>query len=161
MHYRSMDVDFTPLKTFATSRPVLYGAPLAAVCGVVLGLVFQVGSQTEVRDYTDMPRRTFAQQEAGPIAWPSGKVPDYVIGSDFLPGPERMAPPAPLEPEPFEMPPVMTYNALPAPVEMAQRPAVPEGRWASRDGDILDVSLPEDREMPEPEPAMDDSEPLP
>ena len=154
-----MDVDLTPLKRFASSRPVLYGTPLAALLGVVLGLVFQVGSQTEPTPYTELPSRAFAQEEASPIVWPSGKVPDYVIGSDFLPGPERMAPPAPLEPEPFEPPPVMTYNALPAPVEMAQRPPATEGRWASRDGDILDVSLPEDHEMADRASALDDSQP--
>jgi len=145
-----MDIDLTPLKTFAASRPVLYGAPLAAVLGVVLGLVFQVGSQTEASVESRPINRAALEDAALPISWPAGKVPDYVIGTDFLAEarPREIHQPryeveavypasddAPPEPEP--------------PTVIAARPAREETRWASTQGDIMDIRLPED-EPPEP-----------
>lgn len=143
-----MDIDLTPLKTFAVSRPVLYGAPLAAVLGVVLGLMFQVGSQTEPYAETPPLNRAALEDSAQPVGWPSGKVPDYVIGTDFLAETrprETYQPRYEIEPTP------MAYAAPePAPaVIVAARPARDETRWASTQGDIMDIRLPED-EPPEP-----------
>ena len=82
------------------------------------------------------------------IAWPAGKVPDYVIGTDFLRATEP--PPAiqlasyetDYEPPPApDLPPYETPRHGPA--EPPPDPGAP--RWASERGDILDVSLPEDR----------------
>ncbi|WP_419254943.1 hypothetical protein ACN2C6_05755 [Caulobacter sp. ErkDOM-YI] len=143
-----MDFNLTPLKTFAVSQPVLYGAPLAAVLGVVLGLVFQVGPQTEAFVETQPFNRAAMADTTQPIGWPSGKVPDYVIGTDFL------AQTRPRETDPprheVEPPPVVYAAPEPAPTAMvAARPARDETRWASTRGDILDIRLPED-EPPEP-----------
>ncbi|HQR88951.1 MAG TPA: hypothetical protein PLH31_06740 [Caulobacter sp.] len=153
-----MDIDLTPLKTFTASRPVMYGAPAAALLGVVLGLFFQVGSQAEPADDAQTPSRAYVEEEANPIAWPSGKVPDYVIGTDFL-----------AEAKPYDHPPAVyadddyaaqyvpastpAVEAAPPPVVIAARPAYEnrpereESRWASTEGDILDVRLPEDTSM--------------
>ncbi|WP_419317486.1 hypothetical protein ACN2C7_13520 [Caulobacter sp. ErkDOM-E] len=138
-----MDFDLTPLKTFAVSRPVLYGAPLAALLGVALGLVFQVGSQTEPFVEARPLNRAALEDHAQPIGWPSGKVPDYVIGTDFL------AQTRPLEtysPHYEIEPPAMVYAAPEPepPALVAARPARDETRWASTRGDILDIRLPED-----------------
>lgn len=150
-----MDIDLTPLKTFAASRPVLYGAPLAGVLGVVLGLVFQVGDQSEPFQNAQASSRAYVEAEANPIAWPSGKVPDYVIGTDFL-AQARDHAPAPViyaeddyaaqsvpasTPAAETAPPPVVIAARPA---YRERPAREETRWASTDGDILDVRLPED-----------------
>ena len=138
-----MAMDLTPLKTFAVSRPVLYGAPLAAVLGVVLGLVFQVGAQTEPYIASQPLNLAALDDGAQPITWPSGKVPDYVIGTDFLAeAAPRDVPQARYEVEP----PPATYAAPePAPpVMIAARPPRDETRWASTQGDILDIRLPED-----------------
>ncbi len=143
-----MDFDLTPLKTFAVSRPVLYGAPLAAALGMVLGLMFQVGPQTEAPVETQPSNRAALEDTTQPIGWPSGKVPDYVIGTDFLAetlSRETYQPRYEVEPPP------LVYGAPePAPPAMvAARPARDETRWASTQGDILDIRLPED-EPPEP-----------
>lgn len=150
-------MDLTPLKTFATSRPVMYGAPAALALGMALGLTFQVGSQTEPSAYVEPPSRAYVAEDANPIAWPSGKVPDYVIGTDFL---AQAAPrhdlPAIYAADDYvaQSIPVSTPSATaasePEPVVVAardaypERPAREETRWASTGGDILDVRLPED-----------------
>jgi hypothetical protein len=138
-----MDIDLTPLKTFVGSRPVLYGAPLAAVLGVVLGLVFQVGSQTETSAETRPLNRAALEDSAQPTGWPSGKVPDYVIGTDFL---AEARPRQTYQPRyEVEPTPVVYADPEPAPpVIVAARPARDETRWASTQGDIMDIRLPED-----------------
>ncbi|WP_425995785.1 hypothetical protein [Caulobacter sp. DWR1-3-2b1] len=141
-------MDLTPLKTFTSSRPVMYGAPFAAVLGVALGLVFQVGSQTEASDYALAPNRAYAEEDANPIAWPSGKVPDYVIGTDFLAeAPSRQIYQARYEVEPEPVVHAASDYTAPEPappVAVAPRPAREETRWASTQGDIMDIRLPED-----------------
>jgi hypothetical protein len=138
-----MAIDLTPLKTFAASRPVAYGAPLAAVLGVVLGLVFQVGAQTEPYVESQPLNLAALEDTAQPIGWPSGKVPDYVIGTDFL---AQIRPRETYQPHyEVEPPPVVYAAPEPAPTAMvAARPARDETRWASTRGDILDIRLPED-----------------
>jgi len=143
-----MDIDLTPLKTFAVSRPVLYGAPLAAALGVALGLVFQVGSQTEASVENRPLNRAALEDVAQPVGWPSGKVPDYVIGTDFL---AETRPRETYQPR-YEIEPTRVAYTAPEPappVTVAARPARDETRWASTQGDIMDIRLPED-EPPEP-----------
>lgn len=134
------------LKTFALTRPVAYGAPACAMVGALAGLAMQTGPQDA---YTpDMqPVWSTAEQTAEPISWPSGKIPDYVVGTDFLratqPPPVQMvAYDASYEPPPApEMPPYEPGRHGPA--EPPPDPDAPH--WASERGDILDVSLPEDQ----------------
>jgi hypothetical protein len=148
-----MDIPWTQLKTFALTKPVLYGAPSAAVLGIVLGLVFRVGPQID-EDRTMEPfDRAAVEETATPIAWPAGKVPDYVIGTDFV---AMTKGPRPIYLSDFAPPP------LPEPVSYAaEEPASPppppvvvqaERRWPSSQGDILSVALPEDA-PPAPKPA--------
>ena len=142
-----MEWSWTPLKTFARSRPVLYGAPTAAVFGVVLGLVFRVGPQLAEPSTMEPFSRASIEDTANPISWPSGKVPDYVIGTDFL---AAMRQPDPIvadtgyyEPASYREP-APALVAEPPPVVIAANAAREESRWASTRGDILDVRLPED-----------------
>ena len=138
-----MDIPFTPLKTFALTRPVLYGAPLAAVIGIAFGLVFRIGGQIEDPAPEQSVNRAALEETAAPIAWPTGKVPDYVIGTDFLAPPQvqRTAATYYRDEEPFVMPPPMD---VPPPLVTVARTPVTQPRWASTQGDILDVALPED-----------------
>jgi hypothetical protein len=132
------------LKAFTLTRPVAFGAPACAVIGALAGLAMQTGAQD--RGYTpEMEAAQYAQQEtAEPISWPSGKVPDYVVGTDFL---QATQPPPPIqyaayEPSPApELPPYVPAQHGPA----TPPPSADAPNWASERGDILDVSLPEDR----------------
>jgi hypothetical protein len=142
-----MEWSWTPLKTFAQTRPVLYGAPTAAVLGVVLGLVFRVGPQIAEAPTMEPFNSASAEDTASPISWPSGKVPDYVIGTDFL---AATRPPAPIVADTGYYEPVSYREPAPAPVAepppvvIAANAAREESRWASTRGDILDLRLPED-----------------
>ena len=132
------------LKAFVATRPVAYGAPSVAIAGVLAGLVLQTGPQDGpyVPEMERVERAILA--EAEPIAWPSGKVPDYVIGTDALRPPPAPAPAvqyADYAPPPApELPPYVPADHGPA----EPPPAPDETRWASAQGDILNVSLPED-----------------
>lgn len=132
------------LKAFALTRPVAYGAPAFAFAGLLAGIFMQMGPQDGpyVPEMERVERPVLA--EAEPIAWPTGKVPDYVIGTDALKV-ARTPPPA-LQYADYEPPPAPD---LPPYVPAEHGPATPpprpeETRWASSRGDILDVSLPED-----------------
>jgi len=136
-----------PLKAFAVTRPVAYGAPACALVGLLAGLAMRPGPQLEPYNPEMEPTRVAQQDYAEPIAWPAGKVPDYVIGTDFL---EATRPPPvqtvsydpdyepPLAPD---LPPYVPGDHGPA----TPPPPADAPRWASERGDILDVSLPEDR----------------
>jgi len=137
------------LKAFALTPPVLYGVPACAFAGVLAGMAMQTGPQ-DVGYTPEMEAAQYAQQEyAEPIAWPSGKVPDYVVGTDFL---QATQPPPPIQYADYEPSPA---PELPTYVPSEHGPATPPPtvdapNWASQRGDILDVSLPEDRK---PQPA--------
>jgi hypothetical protein len=142
-----MEWSWTPLKTFAQTRPVMYGAPTAAVLGVILGLAFRVGPQLAEPSTMEPMSQASIEDTANPIAWPSGKAPDYVIGTDFLAATRR---PDPIvadtgyyEPAAYREP-APAPVAEPAPVVIAANAAREEPRWASTRGDILDLRLPED-----------------
>ena len=64
-------------------RTPLIGALVALSVGLTAGLVLRTGSQEAP------PAESYAlgggpYAEVEPIAWPGGKVPDYVVGTDFL-----------------------------------------------------------------------------
>ena len=132
------------LKAFALTRPVAYGAPACAMAGVLMGLVLRTGPQDGpyVPEMERVDRPAMAQAE--PIAWPAGKVPDYVIGSDALEA--ARTPPPTLQYADYQPPPAPDIPPyVPAEHGPATPPPTPdETRWASARGDILDVSLPED-----------------
>lgn len=140
------------LKAFALTRPVMYGVPACAFAGVLAGMAMQTGPQ-DVGYTPEMETAQYAQQDyAEPISWPSGKVPDYVVGTDFL---QATQAPPPVQYADYEPPPA---PELPAYVPSEHGPATPPPpsvdapSWASQRGDILDVSLPEDRK-PKPQSA--------
>jgi len=139
-------------------RAALTGAAVALAMGLAGGLVLRTGSQAAPETETAF---MFAptDEPAQPIAWPGGEVPDYVIGSDFLPGrqPEQTpvvvasyelpeyVPAAWAEPEPEPQP------LSPAEAQPVRREEVPDRRWPSTAGYILDTRLPEDApEAPSP-----------
>lgn len=135
------------LKAFALSRPVLYGAPAAAFAGVLAGFAMQTGAQ-EAGYMSQMETVQYAlQDDVQPVSWPTGKVPDYVVGTDFL---KATQPPPPVVYADYEPPPAPD---LPPFVPAEHGPATPPPpadapRWASERGDILDVSLPVDAGRP-------------
>lgn len=141
----------TRLKAFALTRPVAFGAPACAAVGVLAGLVMRPGAQ-EAPYAPDMaPIQTPYEALAEPTAWPAGKVPDYVIGTDFL---KAQQPPPPIDYASYEpsyeppLPPEVSPY-VPADHGPATPPPDPDApQWASERGDILDVSLPEDRVQP-------------
>jgi len=129
------------LKAFALTRPVAIGAPACAVIGALAGLAMQAGAQDRAFTPEMEPARYAQQDEAQPLSWPAGKVPDYVVGTDFL---QATQPPPPVEYADYEPPPPLELPPY-APAEHDQAappPAAPN--WASQHGDILDISLPED-----------------
>lgn len=138
-----MAFDLTPLMTFVVSRPVLFGAPLAAMLGAILGLVSQVGPQTAAPVETRPLNYAALEDRLQPIEWPAGKVPDHVIGTDFLAEarPRQTSPPQ----DAIEPPPMVLATPEPSsPVLLTTRPAHDATRWPSQQGDILDLRLPED-----------------
>jgi hypothetical protein len=143
------------LKAFALTRPVMYGAPAVAMVGLLAGLAMKTGPMNG--PYTPEMERVQGEYraEAEPISWPAGKVPDYVVGTDFLqatqPQPIQVAyQDASYEPPPVpDVPPYVPAQHGPA----TPPPPADAPHWASERGDILDVSLPEDR-APKPIPMV-------
>jgi hypothetical protein len=123
--------------------------------GVLAGLVMKTGPQDGPYTPEMEPVRGAEQAMAEPISWPAGKVPDYVVGTDFLeatqPPPIQMASyePSYEAPPPMDVPPYVPAQHGPA----TPPPPADAPRWASQGGDILDVSLAEDR-APQPVPTV-------
>ena len=135
------------LKAFALTRPVAYGAPVCAVVGALAGFMMQTGSQDTGFTPEMSPAQTQIEAMAEPTSWPSGKVPDYVIGTDFIKATQapsiQMAAYTPSYDLPVA-PDVPDYQ--PGQHGPAMPPPDPDSyRSATRDGNILDVSLPEDQ----------------
>lgn len=134
------------LKAFGATKPVIFGAPACAFIGALTGLALQTGPQDELFQPPMEPARTMAEATVEPIVYPSGNLPDYVVGTDFLKA--TQAPPvtyASYEPPPLPPPPELPAY-IPARHGPADMPTAAEGgRRASERGDILDISLPEDR----------------
>jgi hypothetical protein len=133
-------------------RTALIGAAVALTIGLAGGLVLKTGAQTAPDgEMAYAPAATYAQAE--PIAWPSGKVPDYVIGTDFL----RVQ-------QPGQPPVVVASYDVPEYVPTAWTEPTPQAQpirlvetsertWPSTGGDILNTRLPEDA-PPAPEPPL-------
>jgi hypothetical protein len=139
-------------------RAALVGAVAALAAGLTGGLILKPGSQTAPEAeiaFVSGP----AYDQVQPVAWPSGKVPDYVVGTDFLPGQPPEQPPVVVAS--YEIPEYVPVAwTEPEPAVQAEAPPVrsaePADRsWPSTAGDILDTRLPEEAPgAPEPPPAI-------
>ncbi|ATC24538.1 hypothetical protein EIB18_08155 [Caulobacter vibrioides] len=141
-----LDITIGQIKAFGASRPVVFGALACALIGAMAGLAMQTGPQDGAFQPAMEPARAMSEAAPEPIAYPSGDLPDYVVGTDFLKATQSppityVADEPPLLPAPPQLPP--HASARPGPV--APPPMTEGSRWASEHGDILDVSLPEDR----------------
>ncbi|MGR4863746.1 hypothetical protein [Caulobacter sp. LARHSG274] len=112
-------------------RTALIGTAVAAAIGLAGGLVMRTGPQTAPEPETYLLAAT-PTEDVEPIVWPTGKVPDYVIGTDFLtppqpdPAPEVVASePLPYEPPPYEDP---LVEPEPEPEQLAVVDAPPAPR---------------------------------
>lgn len=140
------------LKGFALTRPVAYGAPAVAMVGLLAGLAMKTGPQDAPYTPEMEPVRMAYEATAEPTSWPAGKVPDYVIGTDFLK--ETQAPPVEMvayqsdyePPPPMDVPPYVPAQHGPA----TPPPPADAPHWASDRGDILDVSLPDQAQQSAP-----------
>jgi hypothetical protein len=132
-------------------RTALIGAAVAMTIGLAGGLVLKVGDQDAPLAETAFASEV-AYSEAQPIAWPSGKIPDYVLGTDFI---RAQQPQPPVVVASYEVPeyvPAAWTEPTPEPqsarlVQIDDR----ERAWPSTGGDILNTRLPEDAPSP-PEP---------
>jgi hypothetical protein len=131
-------------------RTALIGAAAALTVGLTGGLLLRTGPQTAPEtDFAYTSEASYAQVE--PIAWPTGKVPDYVVGTDFLRAQQSEPPPVVVASYdiPEYVPAASSEPAPPVqPVRLAQADA---SSWPSISGDILNTRLPEDAPRP-PEP---------
>ncbi|AYV49075.1 hypothetical protein CFHF_14225 [Caulobacter flavus] len=151
-----------PLDLLKT-RAAIVGLPVALTLGAIAGVTMQIGPQEPTaQPFAEVHGSQYA--EAAPMVWPAGKVPDYVIGQDFLRPPVDETPvvltsadmaemglvePASYEPDPADADIVSASGATTAalddqpavPTEPADAP--PRG-FASTSGDILDKRLPEE-----------------
>ena len=129
-------------------RAALIGAAVALTIGVAGGLILKTGSQTtQEADYAYVPQGPYEQVEQ--IAWPTGKLPDYVVGTDFLKAQQPYQPPVAVAS--YEVPeytPARWEEPAPAPAPAEIQTiamADPEDHaWPSTRGDILDTRLPEE-----------------
>ncbi|SFK72408.1 hypothetical protein [Caulobacter sp. UNC279MFTsu5.1] len=142
-------------------RAALVGAVAALAAGLTGGLALRTGPQTAPQAETLFASGP-AYPEAPAVAWPGGKVPDYVVGTDFLPAPQTDQPPVVVAS--YEVPDYVPASwTEPAPEPQVQAPSVQlaeveaaERTWPSTGGDILDTRLPEDAPpAPEPPQAID------
>jgi hypothetical protein len=139
-------------------RTALIGAAVALAIGLAGGLTMKVGAQAAPETETAFVDQLSSPQ-AEQIAWPIGKVPDYVIGSDFL---RAQQPEPPVVVASYEVPeyvPTVEPTAWSGPAPEVQPVRVAETRersWPSVSGDILNTRLPEDAPYaPEPPEAID------
>lgn len=151
-----------PLDLLKT-RAAIVGLPVALTLGAIAGVAMQIGPQErEPQPYAEVQGSQYA--DAAPMVWPSGKVPDYVIGQDFLRPPVDETPvvltsadmadmgliePASYEPDPADADIVSASGATT--VALDDQPTVPTEpadapprSFASTSGDILDTRLPEE-----------------
>lgn len=129
-------------------RTALIGAAVALTIGLAGGLILKTGSQTAPpADYAYAAETPYDRVEQ--IAWPTGKLPDYVVGTDFLKAQQPYQPPVVVAS--YEVPEYTPARweeptPVPAPV-LVQKVAMDEPQeraWPSTRGDILDTRLPED-----------------
>jgi hypothetical protein len=129
-------------------RTALIGAAVALTIGLAGGLILKTGSQTAPQaDYAYAAETPYDRVEQ--IAWPIGKLPDYVVGTDFLKAQQPYQPPVVVAsyevpeytPATWEEPASVPAPAAIQKVAMAQSD---DRAWPSTHGDILDTHLPED-----------------
>lgn len=129
-------------------RTALIGAAVALTIGLAGGLILKTGSQTAPEaDYAYFPETPY--ERVAQITWPTGKLPDYVIGSDFLEVQQPYQPPVVVAsyevpeytPPTWEEP---TPTPAPTAVQQVTMAQADDHAWPSTHGDILDVRLPED-----------------
>lgn len=134
-------------------RPALIGAAVALAIGVTGGLILKTGSQTAPATYAEFIPSA-PTEHVDQIAWPTGKLPDYVIGTDFLKAQQPYQPPVVVASYevPEYTPTTWEDPSPPPPVVQPVRMTQAEDRdWPSTRGDILDIRLPEDApRAPEP-----------
>ena len=134
---------FMDVSDLLPHRTALIGAAVALTVGLTGGLILKTGSQTAPEaEIAFASGSAYAQAE--PIAWPTGKVPDYVIGSDFLRAQQPDQPPVVVAS--YEVPeyvPASWTEPTPQaqPVRLVE---TAERTWPSTSGDILNTRLPED-----------------
>jgi hypothetical protein len=124
-------------------RAALIGAAVALAVGTTGGLILRIGSQTEAPIMTAFASEP-AYTEAPPVAWPSGKVPDYVVGTDYVV--PKTPPQPPVVVASYNVPEyVPTAWTWPSPKAEPVRVVEPTERtWPSTGGDILNTRLPGD-----------------
>lgn len=139
-------------------RAALVGAAVALAVGLTGGLALRTGAQTAPQIETAFASDP-AYDQAQPVAWPSGRVPDYVVGTDFLPAQQAGQPPVVVAS--YEIPEYVptSWTGPAAPLEPQPQPVRPvetaERSWPSTSGDILNTRLPEDAPpAPAPPPAI-------
>jgi hypothetical protein len=132
-------------------RTALIGVAVAMTLGLTGGMILKMGPQTapEMDAYVSGHGQ---DTDIQPIAWPTGKVADYVIGTDFV-LPKQGYPP-PVVVASYEVPEYAPMTSEP-PSSEAEMPAQPvryvpsdDRAWPSTHGDILDTRLPEDAPAP-------------
>ncbi len=128
-------------------RTPLIGAAVALALGLTGGSIMRIHEQAvpPMEAYVSGGDQ-YAQ--ADPIAWPSGKVPAWVVGTDFLKSERMDQPPVVVASEsiPEYVAPIAWHEPEPQPQAERVRLVQTEDRdWPSTSGDILDTRLPEDR----------------
>ena len=127
---------------FLAHRAALIGAAVALAIGTTGGLILRIGSQTEAPIMTAFASGPIDTEDQ-PIARPSGKVPDYVIGTDYV---VPKTPPQPPVAASYEVPDyVPTAWTWPKPkTEPVQVIEPAERAWPSTAGDIRNTRPPGD-----------------
>ena len=122
-------------------RTPLVGALVALAIGVTGGLVLRTGPQVGPAPES-YPTRSSPYAQAEPVAWPSGRVPDYVVGTDFLQA-QQAYQPVVVASEPIAeyVPPA---EPEPAPESPPTRVVEVEPGGPSMQADILDPRPPEE-----------------
>ncbi len=129
---------------FLAHRTALIGAAVALAIGTTGGLILRIGSQTEAPIMTAFAFASEpADTETQPVAWPSGKAPDYVVGTDYV---VPKTPPQPPVAASYEVPGyVPTAWTWPKPKTEPVRVIEPTERtWPATAGDIPNTRLPGD-----------------
>jgi hypothetical protein len=148
----SVDMDASDL---LPHRTALIGAAVALAIGLTGGLAMKIGAQTAPEAETTFASGA-AYAQAEPIAWPSGKVPDYVIGTDFLRAQQPEQPPVVVAS--YEVPEYVpaSWNEPTPQAQPVRVVEATERTWPSTGGDILNTRLPEDAPpAPQPPQAID------
>jgi len=129
---------------FLPHRAALIGAAVALAIGTTGGLILRIGSQTEAPIMTAFASEPAYTEAPPPVAWPSGKVPDYVVGTDYVV--PKTPPQPPVVGASYTVPDyVPTAWTWPKPkTEPVQAVEPAERAWPSTTGDIRNTHPPGD-----------------